>query len=433
MRDKVIKAVRDFSMLSDGEEVTVALSGGADSTALLLCLIDLGYRCSAVHVNHNLRGDESLRDENFCKDLCRRLGVPLTVKSVDVKSYCAEKRLSTELGARELRYAAFSEIPGKIATAHTLSDSVETAIFNLARGSGIKGLTGIPPVRGRFVRPLIYCTRGEIEEYLSCKGQDFVTDSTNLLPDCSRNIIRLNVIPELKKINPSLENAFIRTFAALRGADDLISRESQKILDSFNGKAYDFTGVDNGAIISGAITEFLRREKIEPSAEKVTEIKSLIGTSGRIELKKGIYIRADGEKLAVERPSPPPEPVGIVAGQNPFWDGTVNVTEISPFDISAFNKPALRYFIDKAKIGGVMTARPYRGSEKIALPNRGFSTEVKKLLTAFPPEERKRAVIIDVGGKAVLVEGTGVCEDLSCDKNTSCALRIDIIRREKNE
>ena len=80
-----------------------------------------------------------------------------------------------------------------------------------------------------------------------------------------------------------------------------------------------------------------------------------------------------------------------------------------------------------------MTARPYRGSEKIALPNRGFSTEVKKLLTAFPPEERKRAVIIDVGGKAVLVEGTGVCEDLSCDKNTSRALRIDIIRREKNE
>ena len=129
MTEKVLNAIRRFGMLTEGENLTVALSGGADSTALLLCMLELGHQCRAVHVNHNLRGEESLRDQRFCEELCDRLGVELAVRSVDVRGYCEERKLSLELGARELRYKAFEDFPGKIATAHTLSDSVETALL----------------------------------------------------------------------------------------------------------------------------------------------------------------------------------------------------------------------------------------------------------------------------------------------------------------
>ncbi len=426
MTDRVRETIERYKMLEPGGRVCAALSGGADSVALLLCLRELGYNVFAVHVNHNLRGEEALRDQRFCEELCKREGIELYVESVDVRAYCAENKCSVELGARELRYRALRKLcsGAKIATAHTLSDVLETSLFNLTRGCGIKGLCGIPPVRDGIIRPLINCTRTEIESYLACKGQGFVTDSTNLEPDCSRNIIRLNVIPKLKKINPGLEKSFAASIDAIREADSYIDAEAEKLLENSDGKAYNFTDVPDSAPFSRAISILLQREKIEPSSERIAAVKKILRENGRINLKKGVYLRASGGRLSFEYDDEPLSPVSATLRENAVFGGRlIAVTKISPFDISCFNKSELRYFVDEAKMAETFTVRRCLGSDKIRLPGRGFTSTVKKLL---PSQERAGRVVIADSEGAVFVEGIGVSERVCCSDKTLSAVRIEI-------
>ena len=183
MLKKVISAIEKYEMFRYNTDVAVALSGGADSVALLLALSELkekyGLTLSAIHVNHCLRGEESDRDETFAVKLCESLGVPLTVTRIDVKGEAEKTGESIELAARNLRYEVFrNEAVGLVATAHTASDNIETALFNMTRGAGLKGMAGIPPKRDIFVRPLIFCTRDEVESYLAEKKTSFVTRSS---------------------------------------------------------------------------------------------------------------------------------------------------------------------------------------------------------------------------------------------------------------
>ena len=181
-KDKFLAAVREYQMLSPGDTVAAAVSGGADSMCLLSLLCDcaeeLGIRVHAVHVHHGIRGAEADRDEAFVRTFCEDLEVPLTVFHVDVPAEAARTGESTELCARRLRYAMFDQLAAdKIATAHTASDAVETLLMNLSRGSGLTGLCSIPKVRGRIVRPLIGFFREETESYCREAGVPFVTDS----------------------------------------------------------------------------------------------------------------------------------------------------------------------------------------------------------------------------------------------------------------
>ena len=231
--EKIEKANRDFSLFDGMESVLVGLSGGADSTCLLLSMKALsskyGFKLYAVHINHMIRGKEADRDEEFSRNLCLKNDVAFFCERVDVPSLSKEMGTSLELCAREQRYQIFSKICKAhgikhVATAHNSCDNAETIIFNLARGSGSKGLCGIPAKRtledGVFViRPLIYISRSEIEAYLEEHNQDFVTDSTNLESDYTRNYIRNEILPHLRKINPSLEEALHRS-ARLHSEDE---------------------------------------------------------------------------------------------------------------------------------------------------------------------------------------------------------------------
>ena len=167
MLNKIEKAAERYNLFQKGDSITVALSGGADSTALLHALVQLGEKYSlnvtAAHLNHKLRGDESDRDEQFVRKMCDDLGVELVCESSDITSL-AKKGEGIEECARRVRYDFLQRnAKGKIATAHSADDNIETVIFNLTRGSGIKGGCGIPPVRDNIIRPLIMCTRAEIE------------------------------------------------------------------------------------------------------------------------------------------------------------------------------------------------------------------------------------------------------------------------------
>ena len=221
--NKIRQYIISNNLLKDGADVIVGLSGGADSTALLKVLLTLGYRCTAVHCNFHLRGAESDRDQQFVTELCSRLGIRLEVCHYDTESYARQHGISIEMAARELRYADFNRImqeqqASAVCIAHHRDDSVETLLLNLIRGTGLRGLTGIKPVNGNIIRPLLCVSRTEIEQWLTETGQPYVTDSTNLETDYTRNKIRNQLLPLMRTINPDVDNAINTTSQHLQQA-----------------------------------------------------------------------------------------------------------------------------------------------------------------------------------------------------------------------
>ena len=221
--NRISKFISSNALLEDGAHVIAGVSGGADSTVLLLVLLRLGYKCIAVHCNFHLRGAESDRDQKFVEELCRNLDVELVICDYDTVSYAKQKGISIEMAARELRYADFERImqergASAICIAHHRDDSVETLLLNLIRGTGLRGLTGIKPKNGHIVRPLLCVSRQDIEEYLKDTDQQYITDSTNLETDYTRNKIRLELLPLMRRINPSADSSIESTALHLQQA-----------------------------------------------------------------------------------------------------------------------------------------------------------------------------------------------------------------------
>ena len=220
-----------------GGKYIVALSGGADSVSLLFVLKhlehELGISVEAAHCNFHLRGAESVRDEEFCKQLCERLSVPLHLIHFDTQAYADLHRVSIEMAARDLRYGYFENLrrdieAQDICVAHHRDDSVETVLLNLVRGTGLRGLRGIQPRNGNIIRPLLSLSREDIVQYLDALGESYVTDSTNLHNDVKRNKIRLDVMPLLRELNPSVSQSIfessLRVGEALKVFDEAMKQ-----------------------------------------------------------------------------------------------------------------------------------------------------------------------------------------------------------------
>ncbi len=213
---KVQRYIEEKHLFTLKDKVLVALSGGADSVALLRVLLSLGYPCEAAHCNFHLRGEESNRDEHFVRTLCGGLDVPLHITHFDTADYASTYHISIEMAARKLRYTWFESIRKEsgaavIAVAHHRDDSVETFLLNLVRGTGINGLKGIAPKNGCIVRPMLEVSREEVMDYLAHLQQDYVTDSTNLEDEYLRNKLRLNILPLFRELNPSVSESIAET------------------------------------------------------------------------------------------------------------------------------------------------------------------------------------------------------------------------------
>ena len=301
MKDSVKKAVADYNMLAEGDSVIVALSGGADSVSLLYTLRELkdelGFSLSACHINHNLRGAESDRDQRFAESLCEKLSVPVSVFSVDVKG-SVRKHQSVEERARELRYEVFERLAkensAKIATAHNANDNAETVLLNLLRGTGLKGLCGIPPVRDYIIRPLIYTPRTDIEAFCKENSIEFVTDCTNLSTDYTRNKIRLEILPRLAEINPSLVDGIARMTGNLN-EDSLflekLALEAKNKAQAAPKKYHCRLLYENEpCILHRAISLILRESGVEPTHLRITGISKIIGENhGKINIEKNKF------------------------------------------------------------------------------------------------------------------------------------------------
>lgn len=309
---------RKLTLPPDCGSVLAAVSGGADSVCMLHLLVrraeETGMRVCAAHYEHGIRGAEALRDAAFVERLCRGLGVELAVEHGDVPAYAAAHRLGTEEAARELRYKFLAAAAARmgcryIATAHNADDNAETVVFNLARGSGMKGLCGIPPQRDGVIRPLLAVTRAEIEAYLAANALDHVEDSTNARDEYSRNLIRHAVMPPLRRINPGFAAACARTAELLRRDEDFIDGAVRRFLaEHFDGESVDAAAL---AALHPAVSSRAVRALWERSLDMahVDALLALAGgeglgyadlPGGRVRREQGrLYFTAQ-EKTAIE-------------------------------------------------------------------------------------------------------------------------------------
>lgn len=230
------------ALLPPGSRVLTAVSGGCDSICLLHLLWtkreEWGLEVSAAHYEHGIRGEASLRDAAFVEDFCRARGIPCAVEHGDVPAFAREQGLGIEEAARRLRYAFLEHTADqlgcdRIATAHNADDNAETMLLNLVRGSGLRGLGGIPPVRGRIVRPLLRVTRQEIEEYLRENGLPHVEDASNADERYRRNRLRQRVLPVLRELNPALAHSLGDTAALLRQDEDCLASLADDFIEKY--------------------------------------------------------------------------------------------------------------------------------------------------------------------------------------------------------
>lgn len=435
MLEKVKAAVSKFNMLQHGEAVCCALSGGADSVALLLSLknlsSELGITVTAVHINHLLRGEESGRDEIFCRELCRKLDIPLTVFRKDAAAFSHSLGVSVETGAREMRYEIFSQLPAdKIATAHNLNDNAETVLFRMARGTGLRGLAGIPPVRGKIIRPLLFCTRDEIEAYLNGIGQDFVTDSTNLSDDYTRNRIRHRIMPEMASVHEAFPKCVTAMTVSLVEDEDFLAKEALRRKDGDLRELHPAVG-------KRVIINLLRSHKLKISSDKISEIWNTALSGGeKISLDGGfcaVCHKGRVRIISTEKKGDPPKPAVISgAGKYRFFgDKTVIITKETDENVNAkdiVNRNLTFQYADYDKILNGVFLRNRLRSDRIKPVGSAHTRELRKLLQEkLPPEEREiSAVVADEKG-VIWAEHIGFDDRVKVSADTKNFLKIEII------
>ncbi len=417
MENIVLEAIERFGLLSNGERrITVALSGGADSMALLRVLFSLkeklGIKLDAAHLNHMIRGAEAERDEAFVKKECERLGIKLFCERVDVPQYAKEHNISIELAARRLRYGFLERVSsGLVATAHTASDNLETMIFNLARGTAVDGLCGIPPKRDKFIRPLLLCTRADIESYCQENEISFVTDSSNLCDEYTRNKIRHNIIPLIKDINPSAEIAALRTSICLREdsallkgmAGDYLTANSKEEGLSLKG----FSNL-NSAVAKRVLKAYIENIDASISLESV-HIEAVYAISlkgGRTSLPRDSFAEVRNGLLHIgfccdEQKKEKAYAVNLIETDNHIFakEGKIN-------------NLLLNNSLDCDKIVGKLVVRGRLPGDSIRLRNRGCTKTLNKLYNEnrIEPSERDSLPVIADDNGVVWVCKIGVAQ-----------------------
>lgn len=394
---KVIQFIKEQDLFSDGSKILVALSGGADSVALLRILHSAGYHCEAAHCNFHLRGDESDRDEYFARQLCRQHGIQLHTIDFDTLQYARQQHISIEMAARQLRYDWFEKVRKErgadvIAVAHHQDDSIETMLLNLIRGTGIAGLSGIRPCNGTIVRPLLCIDRRMIVDYLQQIGQDYVTDSTNLTDEYTRNKIRLKLLPLMEEINPSVKRSLAETANRLSKASSIynigISQAKERVGTP--------EGISISALLKEPAPETVLFEILYPLGFNSAQIKdvfhALRSQSGKQFYSKEWKIVRDRDLLLVTRHQPDDNtafPFRLIKEEKEY-NSSFSIPRDK--DIACFDAEKLKgtLTLRKWKNGDSFVPFGMKGRKKVSdyLTDRKFSINQKKQQWVLCCDER---------------------------------------------
>lgn len=420
MKCKVKAAIAKYGMPVMNSTVIAAVSGGADSMALVNVLNELkdeyNMRIIVCHVNHSIRGEQADNDELFVKEQCIKMGLEVRTLKADVPALAKKYGLGEEECGRKVRYDFFSSIDKNalIATAHTLSDKCETLILNETRGTSVRGLCSIPAIRGNIIRPLIDCTRSEIENYCKDKSIEYVTDKTNFDDSYSRNRIRLNVIPQLKKINPSFEKAVYRLTQSAAADDDYFSSLVTDII-SKSKTEYGYNTAqfinEHSAVRYRVISEIISKETgLDAELVHIRNVDSIL-SGGKTEIIGNTIIQVNN---SVMRINPKAEELCE-------WQCEMNlpscITPAGKFSACIFNRNELsstqivhNKVIDFDSISGTAIIRNRRAGDKMKIAGSSCTKTLKKLFNEKHLENRNSLMIIADDEGIVWTENLG-CDD----------------------
>ena len=434
--------IRKQQLFADEAKILVALSGGADSVALLRILLRLGFHCHAVHCNFHLRGEESNRDEQFVTDLCRMLGVPCEVAHFDTTAYASEHKQSIEMAARELRYREFERLRqahglDAIAVAHHQDDAVETMLLNLIRGAGINGLTGMKVKNGHVVRPLLCLTRDEVVGYLDLLGQPYVTDSTNLTDAYARNKVRLNLLPLMEQINPAAKENIMQAALHLGEAATIYNNVIEETKTRLVTPQAEGIDIDIAALLATEVPQAYLFEIVHPygfNSAQVTDIfRSLTAEAGRVFESADYTLLRDRTHLLLRRKVTPIVADGIgytlpLEGSLQLPDGTqFIVTTIEPDTTWSVPKHSDVLCLDLARISQPLTLRHPQQGDRFC----PFGMKGSKLLSDFyndlklPHTEKAKQWVLCHGEEIVWAVGQRSSEYYRLDGKVERVLCIE--------
>ena len=456
---RVLAWCEQAGLFAQGQRVAAAVSGGADSMALLRILLALagrlGVEVSACHVNHKLRGAAADADEAFVRAACARLGVPLTVCRAGEEGL--PDASGGEAGARALRYACFARLHGagidRIATAHTVTDQAETLLFRLARGTGLHGAGGIRPARDFYVRPLLCLTRTEVEAYCRAAGQEWVTDETNLSDAYARNRLRHDALPALRQANAGAERNLARFCEKAARADAYFARAAGALLAG----AAESPGVwaleplqKADPLVLEAAAHALVAPHRDPEERYIRLVCRMVRQgSGAVQLRPDVRLRAGQGRL--RRETPPPEGAAPLEASSfrpekrteyPLGGGKILRARVEKGSFQektqVVHKKDLKNVADYARITMLhpaLTLRSRLPGDTYRPAGRGVTKPLRKWMNeqAIPPAERDRLPLLADGSEVVWVCGAGFAEGLAPDGETGLALRLEIEAREGEE
>ena len=453
---KIRQTIQEEGMLERGDRILCAVSGGADSTAMLLLLHTLapgmGLSLEAAHLNHCLRGADSDRDELFVQSLCERLEIPFHCRRIDVAEEAEKTGQGIEACAREIRYSFFRDVMEEcgikvLATAHTARDNLETALFHLTRGTGVAGLAGIPAVRSsgsiRIIRPLISASREEIEIWLRKHGETYVTDSTNESDAYTRNYIRRHILPELEKLNPSLYDTAAATQRRLREDADFIRQAVEAAYeDCVENDTLDVRILSElHPAVSGRLIVRLYRE-IAPDGSQLTgancdavlALARSSSPSARMDLPSGVSVRREYGKLRFMRGENAVSELRTrmlkIGGSTFLEEAGLEIICGIESDFPQNFRVIHKFFFDYSHIYGILSVRARREGDSIRLTGHDHTKTLKKaMIDAKIPRYRRGLVpvICDERGIAA-VDGLGVDERVAVTPETRQVLCVQIIQ-----
>lgn len=445
--ERFLATVERFKMLENTDTVVVGFSGGADSVCLLHLLQaykdKCGFNIQAVHVNHGIRGDEADRDESFAKSFCEAFSIPIQIVRVNCIEESQKTKESLEECGRRLRYDVFNSFCKdgfKIATAHNANDNAETIILNIIRGTSVKGLCGIPYVRNNIIRPILDCSRAEIEGYCTENSLSFITDSTNLCDDFTRNKVRHKVLPVFESINPSFLDAFSSLRDNAGAVSGFIDVESDVLLTIAEKGEYIYDRNillnDDSAVCSEAI--FKAYKGFSGKAldnKKLKSIQCLLKEGGRLQLYGDDFAEVKKDYLRFYKVKSLNEIVTYTIDSLPFSADLngflVNLERISN-NSKIVNQNNNCNMIDYDSIVGNLVLRTRKAGDEITFKKRGVTKTLKKLFTEenIPIEIRNKTPVISDDLGVVWVYGFGVTKRCLPLENS---VNIVLIRGENND
>ncbi|MEG2923527.1 MAG: tRNA lysidine(34) synthetase TilS [Oscillospiraceae bacterium] len=446
-------AIAKYNMIKNGDTVIVALSGGADSMAMLRFLLSarlaLGIEVKAAHVNHGMRGEESDSDEEFVKRECARLGVMLYTCRLSPNGEHSEE------WARKERYAFLDSLATgdniKIATAHTASDNAETVLLNIARGTSLKGAGGIPPTRNAYIRPFLGISRTEIEQYCEENQIPFVTDATNLTDVYARNRVRRQLLPILNTVHEGAQDAVCRFAEDMRETYDYLDAEANKLLKSAkatNEKTTAFFQTDaySAPILRSAMSALQKAALVliigEYSPLNATLIakaqKLLCKKSGKLQInsqytlclaKELLYV----QDMAVNRDNYAEYSVPFAEGKIMLWGKMQAIVATQTYEeflnSSKVKKKDLFFHADCGKIQASSLFRTKKEGDTFEIPQRNVSKTLKKLFNedGVPVQQRAQMPLLVCGKQVLWMPIYGFCKGLLPNENTKKVISITLL------